>query len=71
MKKLSLLQMSEFIESLANMQRGVSGLSAKTFVVLEPLDSADLCVIAAALRRMAPYADSIRRMIVEAEKANG
>lgn len=72
MKKLTLLQMSEFISTLAALQRNLDGgLAGQSYIILEPESTVALGQIAAALRWMAPYADSIRRMIVEAEKANG
>lgn len=71
MRRLTLLEMSEFVNSLVTMQRSTNGLSAKTYIILEPADSATLRIIADSLGRMAPYADSIRRMIQQAEKNNG
>lgn len=72
MKKLSLLEMSEYVSALAALQRNLDGgLAGQSYIILEPSSTATLGQIAAALRWMSPYADSIRRMIVEAEKANG
>lgn len=72
MKKLTLLEMSEFISSLVALQRNLDGgLAGQSYIILEPSSTASLGQIAAALRWMAPYADSIRRMVTEAQKQDG
>ena len=71
-KRLTLLQMSEFAQSVADRQRNMDGsLAGHTYAVLDEGDAAAVVQIAAALRWMAPYADSIRRMITEAQKQDG
>jgi len=72
MKKLTLLQMAEFISALMALQRNLDGGHAgQSYIILEPESSASLGQISAALRWMAPYQDSIRRMVTEAQKNDG
>lgn len=72
MKKLTLLEMSEYITSLVALQRNLDGgYAGQSYLILEPESTIALSHIAAALRWIAPYQDSIRRMITEAQKNDG
>ena len=67
-RKLSLLEMADFIERVATGCTLMDRKTAeKTTVFLDAQEAADLKQVHAALRRMAPYANSIRRVLKQGE----
>ena len=67
-RKLSLLQMADFIERMATGCTLMDRVTAeRTTVFLDAQEAVDLRQVQATLRAMAPYANSIRRVLKQGE----
>lgn len=67
-KKLNLRELGDFLSYLVTRCTGVDRGFSETVVTLQPEDAENLKQAAAAIERMAPYANAIRRVIAKGEK---